>query len=309
MIKKTVGVPALLAVIRRMPPLALVLFVTCILLIAMVWSIEAVRSGNRHTRAEVAALHQAQALSRAYAEQLSRGVGELDQITLTLKYYWERNRGSVALEDQAKHGLYPTSAGLYVLIFDRNGKKLSGTLAGAVSVPDRDYFRVHAEGRHIGLYISEPYIGRTTGTLVLAFSRALETPDGRFDGVVMVAVEPAYLAAFYDRSSLGEQDFLAAHRADGTFLAAKVGGSLDGKVGSLFPAPPRFDQPSGVRALDASQFTDGAARLVAWQRLAGYPLTATVGLSSAGIHAAADEASSPTRERKPDRRSKYTPHG
>jgi diguanylate cyclase (GGDEF)-like protein len=296
MIKKTVGVPALLAVIRRMPPLALVLFVTCILLIGLVWSIDAVRSGNRHARAGAAALHQAQALSRAYAEQLSRGVGELDQITLTLKYYWERTRGSVALEDQAKHGLYPESAGLYVIIFDRNGKKLSGTLPGALSVPDRDYYRVHAEGRHTGLYISEPYLGRTTGSSVLAFSRALQKPDGTFDGVVMVAVEPAYLAAFYDRSSLGNQDFLAAHRSDGTFLAAKVGGGLDGKVDRLFPAPPRFDEPSGVRALDASQFTDGVARLVAWQSLSDYPLTATVGLATAGIYAAADDASRNARQ-------------
>ncbi|MDB5758680.1 MAG: hypothetical protein JWM30_1969 [Burkholderia sp.] len=290
MIKKSIDDSAMLAAIRRMPPLAIALFATCTLLIGLVWSITGAKAANRHAQAETAALRQAQALSRAYAEQLGRAVGELDQITLTLKYYWEHSRSSVLLEDQARHGLYPKSAGLYVLIFDRNGNKVSGTLQGRAVVTDRDYFQIHQQGRESGLYISQPYIGRTTGNSVIAFSRALQKPDGSFDGVVMAAVEPGYLAAFYDRSSLGDQDFLAVHRADGIFLAAKVGGSLNRKGGTLFPAPPRFDEAAGVKAVGASQFADGAARLVAWQHLPGYPLTATVGLASADIHAAADEA-------------------
>jgi diguanylate cyclase (GGDEF)-like protein/PAS domain S-box-containing protein len=286
----------MLAALRRLPPLAIVLFVTCTLLIGLIWSMAVVRSGNRHAQAEAAALRHAQALSRAYAEQLRRGVGELDQMTLTLKYYWERNRSNVMLEDQARHGLYPRSAGLYVMILDRNGDKVSGTLPGRVAVPDREYFQVHREGRQSGLYISEPYIGRSTGNSVIAFSRALRNADGGFDGVVMVAVEASYLAAFYDGSSLGDQDFLAVHRADGIFLATKVGGSLDSKRARLFPAPPRFEEQAGVKAIGASQFADGAARLLAWQRLPGYPLTATVGLSSDDIHAAADEASRSGRQ-------------
>src|SRR4051812_4200630 len=107
MIKRRVDVPAMLAALRRTPPLSIVLFVTCTLLICLIWSIAAIRSSNRHALAEAAGLRQAQALSRAYAEQLRRGVGELDQITLTLKYYWEHSRSNVMLEDQAKHGLYP----------------------------------------------------------------------------------------------------------------------------------------------------------------------------------------------------------
>ena len=286
----------MIAAIRRIPPLALIVFISCSLLIGLVWSIEAARSTNRHALANAAAQRQAQALSRAYAEQLRRGIGELDQITLTLKYYWEHTRGSVSLEDQAEHGMYPKSDGLYVLIVDSKGDTVSGTLPARVAVSDREYFRVHQAGRASGLYISEPYIGRTTGKQVLAFSRALRKPDGSFDGVVMVAVEAPYLAAFYDRSSLGEQDFIAVHRADGEFLAAKVGGTLDGNNARLFPAPPRFDQASGLKALDASQFADGAARLVAWQRLSGYPLTATVGLAAADIQAGADDASDHARQ-------------
>ena len=291
-----IDVPALLAAIRRVPPLAIVLFLTCALLIGLVWSLESTRSASRHAQAEAAALRQAQALSRAYAEQLRRSVGELDQITLTLKYYWEHARNAVLLEDQAKNGLYPESAGLYVLIIDSNGDKVTGTLRGALALADREYFRIHKEGRQAGLYISEPYIGRTTGSAVIAFSRALHKPDGSFDGIVMVAVEPGYIAAFYERASLGRQDFLAVHRSDGAFLSGKAGGSLDGAASSLMPAPPKVDGPAGSTFIDASQFADGAARLVSWQGLSGYPLTATVGLSSDDIHAAANDASRHARQ-------------
>ena len=58
----------MLAALRRMPPLSIVLFLTCSLLIGLVWSIAVVRSSDRHAQAEAAALRQAQALSRAYAE-------------------------------------------------------------------------------------------------------------------------------------------------------------------------------------------------------------------------------------------------
>jgi diguanylate cyclase (GGDEF)-like protein len=296
MTKRKIEIRAMPAAMRRMPPLAVALFVICALLIGLVWSVAIVRTGNRHALAEASATRQAQALSRAYAEQLRRGVGEIDQITLTLKYYWEHDRHGVMLEDQFRHGLYPKSHGLYVLIIDRDGTKLSGTLPGRIDVSDREHFKVHREGRHSGLYISEPYVGRTTGKAVIAFSRALRKPDGSFDGVVMVAVQPGYLAAFYDRSSLGDRDFLAVHRFDGALLAAKVGGSIDASAGKLFPGAPRFVEPAGVRAIGADRFADGDARLLAWQNLSGYPLTATVGLSAADIHAAADEASRHARQ-------------
>ena len=277
-----------LARLCQMPPLAAALLLVCALLITSVWTLSNTQSRRERAQAEAGAWRNAQSLSRSYAEQLRRGVGELDQITLTLKYYWEHMHNSFTLEDQALHGLYPQSSGLYVVIFDRNGVKVSGTLPNPLAVSDREYFRVHKEGRHKGLYISEPYLGRTTGTSVIAFSRVLQLRDGAFDGVVMVAVEPSYLASFYERSSLGGQDFVAAYRTNGEMLAAKVGGSLND--GALFPAPPRFIENAGVRFIDASQFADGASRLIAWQRLADYPLTATVGLANADIYAASDKA-------------------
>ncbi|MFL6718473.1 MAG: hypothetical protein ACJ8G3_19145 [Burkholderiaceae bacterium] len=77
---------------------------TSSLLIGLVWNIAIFRSSDRHASVGAAALRHALALLRAYAGQSRWGVGELDQITLTLKYYRERNRSNVKLEDQARHG-------------------------------------------------------------------------------------------------------------------------------------------------------------------------------------------------------------
>jgi hypothetical protein len=161
----------------------------------------------------------AQALSRSYTEQLQRTVSGLNQITLTLKYYWENSGIRFSPEDQASHGLYPPSSRLYVVVFDRWGRNLSSTMPdpSPQSVADREYFKAHLGRAETGLFVSQPYISLAFGRTVIAFSRAL-------------------------------------HRTDGALVAAKTGETAQAG-GALLASAPRLEGKSGVRSANAAEFS------------------------------------------------------
>ena len=276
---------------NRLPRLAVALPLLCALVIALIWIMVNAKAERDRRLAEAGATLHAQALARSYAEQLQRTVSEVNQITLTLKYYWENSGVRPSLEDQASHGLYPPSSRLYVVVFDRNGRNLSSTMPNPSPqrVADREYFRAHLGPGDTGLFVSQPYVSRSFGRTVIAFSRALRDRNGDFDGVILVAVEPAVLLSFFDQSSMRGQDLIALHRVDGALVAARTGDAA--KAGNaLFASAPKLEGESGMRPVSASQFTDGAARIVAWQRIADYPLVAMAGLATSNIYTAAQEA-------------------
>jgi len=276
---------------NRLPRLAIVLPALCALLIVLIWIMVGTKAGRERRLAEAGAMLHAQALSRSYAEQLQRTVSEVNQITLTLKYYWENGNMRPSLEDQAGHGLYPPSSRLYVVVFDRKGRNLSSTVPepSPQGVADREYFKAHLGGGETGLFVSQPYVSRSFGRTVVAFSRALKDRNGDFDGVILVAVEPAVLLSFFDQSSMSGQDMIALHRADSALVAAKTGDTIQAGSG-LLVSTVRLEGQSGMRSASAGDFSDGAARILAWQRLPDFPLVAVAGLSTNSIYDATREA-------------------
>jgi diguanylate cyclase (GGDEF)-like protein len=258
----------------------------CVLLGLLMWGLINIKLGNDREALEQSALKQATSLSHAYAEQLSRTVEQVDQIILNVKYSWEASRGALRLEDQLKRGLYPAAALLYVTVLDRNGFIVSSTLPfqSQTNLSDRLFFQHHRADPSDDLFISEPQLGARLKRTLIRFSRRLEAPDGRFDGVAMVAVEPTFLASFYDESSIGPGDFLSVRTTDGVLLATKMGADIKA-LPTVFRAPPQFSGVSGVASYPRDMFTDGRARVLAWKSLSNYPLRSLVGLSRSDIFA------------------------
>lgn len=259
----------------------------CILLGAVVWWIALAKVQS--DRAEIAknTLREAVYRSKAYTEQLSRSVDQIDQITLNLKYYWQITHGAFKLEDQLQQGLYPRSAHLYVTIVDRNGTIVTSTLdkTNAQNIADRDYFKAQKLDLTKRLLINKPSIERRSEEKVIPFTRRLDAADGVFDGVVIVGVEPTYLASFNDESSLGMNDCLSVRDMDGVVLAAKMGERIR-SLPSIFRSPPVFESASGVVRMPKEKFVDSQSRIIAWQTLANYPLVSVVALSDAEVLAA-----------------------
>ena len=269
----------------------------CVLLGLLMWGLINIKLANDKEALEQAALDQATSLSRAYAEQLSRTVEQVDQITLNVKYNWESSHGTLRLEDQLKRGLYPASALLYVTVLDRNGIIVSSTLPfdAKTDLSDRLFFKHHRADPSDDLVISEPQPGARLKRTLIRFSRRLETADGRFDGVATVAVEPSFLAAFYDESGIGPGDFLSVRTIGGVLLATKMGANIK-TLPTVFRSPPQFAGVTGAASYPHEMFTDNRARVLAWKTLSNYPLRSVVGLARDDIFAGYDASAAAYRK-------------
>jgi diguanylate cyclase (GGDEF)-like protein len=269
----------------------------CILLGLLMWGLIHSKLGSEREAIEQSAVKQASSLSAAYAEQLTRTVQQIDQITLNVKYGWQSSHGQLSLEDQLRQGLYPADARLYVTVLDRNGFILTSTLGfdPKVDMSARPYFQTHRKDPSTALLISEPLEGARLKRPLIRFSRRLDTAEGRFDGIVMVAVEPSFLGSFYDESSIGKSDFLSVRTLGGTLLATKMGADIK-TLPSVFRAVPRFDGPTGVVMFEHDTFVDDRPRVIAWKILDRYPLRALVGLSQQDILAGFDARAADSRK-------------
>ena len=230
----------------------------------------------------------ATAQSRSYADQLDRILGQVDYLMLSLKYHWQQTNGAVNLEDQVRQGLVPDSPGMVVTIFNRRGDAVTGTQPltnASFNIAGRAYFQAHRDDAKLGLQFSRPMTGLRLQRPVLVLSRRLDGKHGEFDGLVVVAIEPAYLSSFVDDTGLREGDFIAARRSDGVFLASRLSDGKSGNVAFL-KNDPVFEQRVGLEKMPGERFIDARARFVGWHTAKNYPVVALVGLAEDGLLAA-----------------------
>ena len=233
------------------------------------------------------AFANASAQSKAYAEQLDRIIGQIDYIMLSLKYHWQKSAGDVLLEEQVKQGLVPAAAGLSITIVDRRGLPVTSTLAlgrNEPSIRERDYFKAHSESDQ-GLLFSRPVDGLRMKRPVLILSRRLDNAQGAFDGLIVVAIEPAYLTSIADLTGLGRGDFIAARRADGAFFAARLIG-IEPPSGPALRHDPALPAPAGLEKMPGERFIDGRIRYIGWHHARNYPMVGLVGLAEENLMAA-----------------------
>ncbi len=178
-----------------------------------------------------------------------------------------------------------------IVLVGRDGRPLVASTLAAVA--DRvdfsagDYFQAQL-ARDAGTYVSDMRSPRLPGisTDFFDLSRRLESPDGGFNGVIAVAVRPSYFEDFYALIGQTPGSFFALVRADGAYLAR-------------YPLPGdrlrRLSPASGLRSaigqgLDHGLFTvhseiDGVSRRVGFRKLAGFPVYALAGTTTAAIKA------------------------
>lgn len=259
-----------------------------LVLLATVWVVALDEISGIRTSAEEDAKLRAQSISRAYSEQLTRSVQQIDSVTLNVKYLWEEKRPELNLQDAVKRGLLPPQ--FYITVINRNGMSITSSLGGSpIDVSDRDYFRFHRANHSLDLRVGPQLeIGRRSGKTIIRFTRRLETTNGAFDGVISVGVEPAFLATFNDEGTLNPHDFISIRHDSGALLVSERGVNI--RSSQVHVEPPVFKTDHGVMLMDASKYRDKDARMVAWHRLKGYPLVSYAGLSESDVLAGKREA-------------------
>jgi len=233
-------------------------------------------------RTEAAAYQDTANLARAFEEHIIRLIQAHDQILIFARTSYSKDPQHFDLTRWAREQQFATNVTLQIATTNKRGI-LTGSNLGMPSPPtdlsDRDHFRVHADSDRDELFISKPVLGRVSGKWSIQLSRRLNAPDGSFDGVVILSIDPYYLASFYESIDINTEGNIILVGLDG-IVRARVSGEVrtvgQTMVGSsLFRNLAESDQGS----YRGAGRTDGVVRLSSYRRVKGYPLVVVVGLS------------------------------
>ncbi len=151
-----------------------------------------------------------------------------------------------------------------------------GTLAGPVSLADRDYVAAILGG-HAGWFVGRPGVSRITGARFLPVARKASA-NAHGVAVVSAAITLDRTLNLYEGIRPGPNAAVGLFRTDGTLLVrAPFDEGMLGRrySGPLFEALAR--SPNGL--FDAVVQTDGLRRITAYRSLDGLPLVVAVGFA------------------------------
>jgi len=192
--------------------------------------------------------------------------------------------GQSAVVDQllaGSIGKLPFVRAIWVL--DANGNMIhdSEKLPGSYNLADREYFQIQRDDPAMGLYIDRPILSKT-GVPFIALSRRLNRPDGSFGGVIVAALEPAYLRRFYQSIRIGTDGVVGLVRSDGTMMLR-----VPGRPTALHDQPPFVPRliDYSAQAVEGSyrlvSSIDGVDRTFFFHRVSRRPLVVLVGTGEA----------------------------
>lgn len=199
-----------------------------------------------------------------------------------------RDEASIHAKLKAMGGGYPQVAS--VSIFGVDGQLVATSRmfpAPALSIADRDDF-IGIRDNQMLEHVSRVMMGRVGGESVFNTAVARSTPNGRFSGIVSIALRPAYFGKFY-RELLGENSTvsLGLTRSDGAVLAWYP--PRPNERMELAPTSPlREAYVSGTRSGVVRMLSglDNQMKIVAYRRVGNYPVFVSSGYPIATIWAA-----------------------
>jgi two-component system, cell cycle sensor histidine kinase PleC len=240
------------------------------------------------------ALHRARIdaanLSAGFEEQVRATLDSIAAPMEFLKHRIEAEGKSFNLEDWRNKIPELVGPAINIIIVDENGKLLdvaTGLPPNPIFYTDREYFQELRDNPNSGLFIGPPHMGKVTKHLVITASRRLDTKDGHFAGVLVFSIAPERLTTLYQKLDLGKDATIGLFKANGVTLARYAAGKgLD--VLSTGRKVPTIEALADGKFADAGYYRkksafDGVSRLFAWRKVAGYPLTVTVGLSETDV--------------------------
>ena len=255
--------------------------VVCGVLLSLIWGLVLTKIYFDREQLVEKVCAEVRARANTYAEQVQQTVMQIDQLSLVIKYEWERDASKLDLEEQFRKGVYQNA--IYPVAINAQGIAVTGTrnLAKGTYMGDLDFFKKAKESSGSGLIINYPTLGRGgfANKKIIRFVRRFNKPDGSFDGIVLIAIESGSMTSFHDDSMLSQDDFISVRFADGPVMVSKVGGAND-TAQNFYRENPRFTGNQGTLIESGEKFVDNDARIIGWKKLAAYPLITLAAVST-----------------------------
>ena len=148
-----------------------------------------------------------------------------------------------------------------------------------LNVADQEHFLAQRAGSGDPLHISAPIRSKLTGEWVINVSRRLQTPDGRFDGVVTGVIDLQYFLAIYRSIELGSSRVAALLRGDGTVLVRDP--QDEQRLGQSVAESPLFHEQlpkAAIGTFHGNAVLEGTERIISYARVPRSSEVVTVGV-------------------------------
>ncbi|WP_305822683.1 bifunctional diguanylate cyclase/phosphodiesterase [Massilia brevitalea] len=248
--------------------------VFALLLVAAMWLLALRLVDSEHDAAAVAARTATQERLDTYEAQMARSLNGIDQTLKVLKYAVETKGTQGAIPALREQGLLPPGLVFVVAVTDRGGRIVaSNPDEGSLDVSNAAYFLYHRDNDE-----GEPFVSATVADAAKAephlhFTRRINDASGRFAGIAIVEVDPAYFTSAYEPARDGRHGMLGLAGLDGVMRALRIGDNISWgqRIELGHSAPGAITLGHGL--------PDRVARYTGIQRLHGFPLAIVVGLA------------------------------
>lgn len=257
-------------------------------LVVMLWAAIAWDLVRERSRALAAAEADTANLSRVFEEHIQRTIAGLDQTLLYLKAEYERDPRNFRLNTSIANNIILKRVAVQIAMIGADGMLEDSNVRGftRVSLADREHFRVHRDANADRLFVSKPVLGRASGRWSIQLTRRLEAPGGAFAGVLVISLDPHYLAEFYGSVDIGKGGAVMLVGRDGVIRAGS--GPEGGNLGEVLPdqdlVDALFAARSGRHRIKGP--FDQTWRIASHRHLDNLPLAVWVGRSETEVVAA-----------------------
>jgi signal transduction histidine kinase/AmiR/NasT family two-component response regulator len=232
------------------------------------------------------AAENAENLARAFEEDIIRSIRAVDQTLLFVRDSYEKDPAHFDISVWARNTQFLSDLTFQISLIDRTGLFLGSSIAPATTrmdLGDREHFRVQRDTPEDTLFISKPVLGRLSDKWSIQMTRKMITPDGSFDGVVVVSLDPQYLSRFYDSVRLGDGGSVTLVGTDGIVRARAASG--DTRIGQSLAGSRILSEYAQANAgiFRGTSLIDGTRRVFAYRGIRSYPLLVVVGVAETEV--------------------------
>ena len=261
-----------------------VLVAALLILAAWIVAYNEIRALNERSRAQ--ALANVTEVSTSYANNVGSTIKLVDSILRFVSQYDVENGPDRTRSMVARTSLYAGVLGNLAIVDARGDGMATGNIGQRkISLGDRTYFRDALKSNDLS--IGSPIAGRTTNRVEIPFARTVRDAGGKLIGVVSTVVDITRFGFGIDEADLGPQGYIELVNTRNRHVLVRVNAkAVSGPVRPVLPTTSPLwtgllKAPSGTYSHVSA--IDGFKRLYSYERVPGYPLVVSMGLSEPDI--------------------------